>query len=434
MASHIGLYCLPSSTNVPLRRAPRPSTVYAWASGSNEALFLEPRVAFVVSRFVGLVVRGRLERIFTMKNSALAVLAGTCLTMALCSGWAHAQSNPLPIGEVSPVKSVSCPDGFAPGTACHSGTVSCSGTLDIGFTYGVVNPEGRDGTVVFFNGDEGTTVGFAQYIGAYTPPAHDFQTVQVIWDTPWQDTGNGTGTSLKDAACRPATLMDWLLQQHNAYNAGGMCAQGDSAGSAAIAYSLAEYGAYQYLNHVELESGPVMSDVSLGCNPDSTPITVCPGNTCLTGGQGSWPDSPQYVDGNETSISTWTGVSGVNACMAGNGISQTQYTAWQDMSIVDELTGKQADSTFTYPTTSISGWLCSKPSGCNAAWCQNNSAAQGQLFYQNVTTPVSVYRVNDCRSTEGVEEGTVPQFRDESGLDAIIADMVSQCTVQRKHK
>ena len=368
-----------------------------------------------------------------MKIGTLATLAAIALAMILTSGGAQAQSKQLPLGQVNlPVKSVSCPTGYDEGTACYSSTVTCPNTVDIGFTYGVVNPGGTQGTVVFFNGDNGTTVGFKQYVNAYTPPENNFQTVQVIWQTAWEDTANGSGVSLKDAACRPATLLNWLLNEKNVYSGGGMCAQGASGGSAAVAYSLAEYGSHAYLNHVILESGPVMSDVSIGCNPSSRPITVCPGKECLTGGEGSWPDSPLYVDGAQTSISTWSDATGPNACVAGgNKIMETQYDAWKAMSIVDGLTGAQADSTFSYPTTSISGWLCSKPAGCNSASCQNSSAAQGQLFYENVITPISVYRVDNCNGTEGVEDGTVPQLKNESGLTAIITDMVSHCTVKQ---
>ena len=361
-----------------------------------------------------------------MKSWTISILVAICFAGIFSSGSAYAQFKPLPLGHVNlPVRSVSCPDGYDPGTLCYSSTVSCPDALDIGFTYGVVDPGGKDGTVIFFNGDDGTTVGFSQYVQAYGPPAHDYQSVQVVWATPWEETGNGTGSSLKTAACRPATLMDWLLNQKNVYNGGGMCAQGASAGGAAIAYSLAEYGA-RYLNHVELESGPVLSDVSMGCNPNASSITVCPGRECLTGREGSWPDSPIYVDGNQDSISTWTGAYGQNACAA-DGISQNQYTAWKNMSIVD---GNRSDSTFTYPKTSLSGWLCSKPVGCDS--CQNNSAAQGQIFYQNVTTSKSVYRVDNCLSTEGVDQGTVPEFDGESGLQAIIDDMVSQCSAPHR--
>ena len=363
-----------------------------------------------------------------MKNEPNGIFALLCLAVFFCSAWATAQSTQLPLGQVNvPVNSVACPPSFGAGTACYGSTVTCPNTADIGFIYGVVNPGGKDGTVVFFNGDDGTIPGFSQYVAAYTPPLHDYQTAQVVWETAWEDTGNGIGNNLKAAACRPATLMDWLLNQKNLYSGGGMCAQGASAGSAAIAYSLTQYGAHHYLTHVVLESGPVLSDVSVGCNPNSKSITVCPGNECLTGPNGSWSDSPIYVDGAETAVSAWTGVSGGNACVAGTRIPESQYDAWESMSVVDGLTGRQSDSTFAYPATSLSGWLCSKPSGCRSDTCQNNSAAQGQLFYQNVTTQKSVYRVDNCEGTEGVEQGTVPALKDESGLQAIIADMVNQC-------
>lgn len=367
-----------------------------------------------------------------MKNVSLAALALVFLSIILSPGLAHAQAAQLRIGQVNPpVNPAKCPTGFDSGTACFQGTVSCPGTADIGFTYGVVNPGGTQGTVVFFNGQDGTSPGFSKYIPAYTPPMRDFQTVQVVWASAWEDTGKGKGVDVKTAACRPATLLDWFLHQKNVYAGGGMCAQGASAGSAAIAYSLAEYGAYQYLNHVVLESGPVLSDISVGCDPDSGSVTVCPGNQCLTGQEGSWSDSPLYVDGAEGPVSTWTGASGVNACVTGTRISNGQMSAWKAMSIVDGLTGSQADSTFAYPNTSISGWLCSKPTHCTDLRCQNNSAAQGQLFYSNVTTPASVYRVNGCMGTEGVEAGTVPQLNNEAGQQAIITDMASHCSSKK---
>jgi hypothetical protein len=368
-----------------------------------------------------------------MKNQPSTTFSLACLTIFLLSGCVYAQSNTLPLGQVNPpVKSVACPGGFAEGARCYSSTISCPDTEDIGFTYGIVNPSGKQGTIVFFNGEDGNTPGFSQYIAEYTPPAQNFQTVQVTWSTAWEETGNDTGDSLKAAACRPATLLDWLLNQKNVYGGGGMCAQGASAGSAAIAYALTEYGAYEYLNHVELESGPVLSDMSMGCNPKSPSLTVCPGNQCLTGEQGSWPDSPIYVDGAENAVSTWTGAWGSNSCANGSDISQSQLNAWKAMSIVDGLTGSQADSTFFYPKTSMTGWLCSKPDWCNGAWCQNNSAAEGQLYYQNVTSSKSVYRVNNCEGTEGVERGTVPELNDQLGLQAIAGSMIAQCGEQKR--
>jgi hypothetical protein len=365
-----------------------------------------------------------------MKNDLFLplALAVVCLFAVLSSSRAQAQSNTLPLGEVKLPESAACPVGFTGQTRCYNSTVSCPGTDDLRFTYGVVNPGGSEGTIVFFDGGDGTTPGFTEFVSAYTPPAHDFQTVQVVWSTAWEDTANGEGTSLKTAACRPATLLDWFLNQRNVYAGGGKCAQGASAGSAAVAYSLTQYGAYRYLNHVALQSGPVMSDLAAGCNPDSRTITVCPGNQCFTGPEGSWSDSPVYVDGAQQAISDWTSAWGTNACSSRN-IQQSQYSEWSAMSIVDGLGGNLNDSTFFYPNTSISGWLCGKPPGCNASYCQNNSAAQGQLYYQNVTSSKKIYRVDGCLGTEGVGAGTVPALNNQSGIRSIIADMVSQCVV-----
>jgi hypothetical protein len=363
-----------------------------------------------------------------MRVNVSLLLAGACLAIALCCGSASAQSITLPLGQVNlPIKSVSCPSGYDTGTACYTSTISCPSTDEIGFIYGVYNAGGTDGTVVFFNGDDGEQPGFTQYISSYTPPFHNYQTVQAIWLSPWEDTGNGIGNSLKTAACRPATLMDWLLRQKKVYAGGGMCAQGASAGSAAISYALTQYGAGGYLQHVVLESGPVLSNISIGCNKSSSVVTVCPGNQCFTGKQGSWTDSPVYVDGAETAVSLWTDTTGNQACSSGNKISAEQYDDWTAMSIVDGITGRLADTTFSYPRTTMSGWLCNKPAGCHSAICQNNSAAQGQLYYENVTSRKNVYRVDNCLSTEGVEEGTVPQLDNQPGLQAIISDMVGQC-------
>ena len=71
--------------------------------------------------------------------------------------------------------------------------------------------------------------------------------------------------------------------------------------------------------------------------------------------------------------------------------------------------------------------------GAVGAWCQNNSAAQGQLYYQNVSTAKNVYRVDNCDGAEGVDQGTVPALHDELGLPAIAADMIAQCGQQNRY-
>jgi hypothetical protein len=95
------------------------------------------------------------------------------------------------------------------------------------------------------------------------------------------------------------------------------------------------------------------------------------------------------------------------------------------MSIVDGTN----NPSFSYPRTSMAAWLCS-----NVATEQNNSAAQGEFFYQQFTSfrqtaGYSVTRIDHCTGTEGVSNGVTPQG--VSGMTAISQDMVAACV--RRH-
>src|SRR5262249_13398005 len=118
------------------------------------------------------------------------------------------------------------------------------------------------------------------------------------WATDWGQATTQTGPTynVKLAACRPATLLNHIYNRFfTAVKAitpsAGMCAQGFSAGSAAIAYSLAWYGGGDdlnrvYLDKVELLSGPVLSDIKQGCDVPSAEVCAC-GNP-ITGVGSPW--------------------------------------------------------------------------------------------------------------------------------------------------
>jgi hypothetical protein len=124
--------------------------------------------------------------------------------------------------------------------------------LDTPSACGITPPSGANGTIVFFSGSDGTDVPGDEYVQEYNNAG--YQTVQVIWSspsipsTPWQVAGTGIPpTEIKTSACRPASLLAYILGNNGIFEGGGKCAQGSSAGSAAVAYSLAEYGAGGYL-------------------------------------------------------------------------------------------------------------------------------------------------------------------------------------------
>jgi hypothetical protein len=330
---------------------------------------------------------------------------------------APAQSPRLPLGVVTHAhKLSSCPQGYYPGATCYQATVTCTNTVDIPATYGYTSPVGTQrGTIVLFSAGPGTQPQPGQpgsvnlntnYLQA------GYQIVQTAWGTDWEDTGLTGAKSLKAAACRGATLLNYIY--HTVYDRnGGMCAQGVSAGSGELAYALAWYGASDYLDKVELLSGPVFGDVEQGCmEPDTGPVAVCPSGQFGCVGA-PWQDRPQYVSGSEYSVGNWSG----HKCQPLSKTTPVRSNAsWKSMSIVDGT----IEPSFSYPKTAMAGWLCSNG--------LNNSAAQGAYFYQKFANhsqvaDYSVTRIDNCAGPEGVGSGTTPAGK--LGLDAISADMTS---------
>lgn len=355
-----------------------------------------------------------------MKNTLLAALGGSFAAIVMTVSVAQAQRAPLPLGNIDPgsiTKLQSCSSGYYSGMTCFTGKVqACPNADDLGFTYGFENPDGEiAGTIVFLDGGGGTgPFGDSSYAQTYLQQG--YQVVYLAWDNDWEFTNGTSGNSIKAAACRPATFLQYVYQNLNPK--GGMCAQGASAGSGAVAYSLAWYGASSYLDNVELLSGPVFSDIEQGCVvPNASTVEVCAnGQYGCDGAQ--WPDSPAYVNGDETQVSSWSGISG---CSGRQTTTASGNAAWKQMSIVDGTD----NPSFDYPQTAMAGWLCS-----NDNFVQNNSAAEGEFFYQQFTSPnqtgqYSVTRVNRCDGPEGVTEGQVPNG--ESGFEAISNDMLGAC-------
>jgi len=337
----------------------------------------------------------------------------------------RAQRAPLPLGTVVDTgKLQSCPSGYYPGMSCFRGQVdNCQNASILGFTYGYKNPEGEVlGTVVFLEGGGGTNAyDYPTYAQTYL--ANGYQVIYMAWDTDWELTDGESGTNIKDAACRPATVLNYLYD--NFYSRGGMCAQGSSAGSGALGYALAWYGSAGILDNVEMLSGPVFGDIEQGCEvPNAPTVTICAEGQYGCDGA-PWPDSPAYVDGDENPIRRW---SGQPSCNAGKTTSALVNSLWKGMSIIDG----SDNASFNYPQTALAGYLCS-----NIDSIQNNSAAQGEFFYQQFTSSFqtaeySLTRMNHCNGSEGVTNGQTPQG--ETGFEAISNHMLSACVSRHKHK
>jgi hypothetical protein len=410
---------------------------------------------------------------------ALAVIATALIAsvMVACGGGNSASTNvqtgggggtttTLPTGAVqSATQLTSCPAGQwfqytdSSGTVhpmnCVSATLaSCPNVGDLAFTYGYLSPSGIiagdvKGVIVYFDGGDGTqplskgsptTGAMVQYYFE-----QGYEIVQIAWSSAWEATENpfpaGTFGNIQAAACRPATFLSYVnttiyqpVFQANA--TAGMCAHGVSAGSTQILYSMTYYGAASFLDNVELISGPVLSNIQLGCEepPPPSPVTVCPAGQygCELGSGPSWTLSPTYQTGNYQSVGSWTND---NSCgVPSTSTTSTSNTRWLQQSIVD---GGINNPTYNYPNTGMAAWLCrsvQNPNNvdCSTNYdgkvCPNNSSPQAQLFYSQITASNSppvfkVVAVDNCEGSEGSPSGNVGSPTGPPGDVAIEQDM-----------
>lgn len=349
-----------------------------------------------------------------MLRAVVIVFLGlTALTLAC-------QAAPLPLGSVSNITSLaSCPAGFPTGAQCSQATVSCPNTANIQVTFGIHQvPDAPRGTIVFFGGGGGTAPYGADFDRLYTQAGYSLATL--AWGSEWEDTGLAQ-KNIRTAACRPATMLNFILRSAAP---GAKCAQGISGGSAAVAYSLSAYGAAAFLDKVELLSGPVFSDISRGCKvPNPAPVTVCPPGQFGCEGGDTFQDSSSYLP---TSAAFVGHLSNDPSCGGSMPTTSRSQARWKSMSIVDGT----AQSSFFYPNTSLSGWVCDNG--------LNNSAAQGDLFYRQFTSigqtaSFHLTPIKNCAGAEGVDNGQTSSG--QTGLLAIVADMTDpiQGCVEHAH-
>jgi hypothetical protein len=344
-------------------------------------------ICFQPVRFVTLSLLGLL----------LTVASPAQIARASVKGDANART-PLPLGKISNVRPAECSPQFASGASCFSAVVSCPSTPDLGVTLGISS--GPAGTIAFMGGSGGTAPGGTTEIGEYQN--HGFGIAQFAFASDWEDGAN----DIRTAACRPATVLDYF---YNREGGGIYCAQGISAGSSGLGYSLAWYGLDAELDNVELSVGPVFSDITQGCQVPKAPrVTIIPTNG------GRFNDNPQYVGGEINSLTRWTG----QQCLPPEPTSQNANASWTVQSVVQDT------ATLTYPYTSVSGWVCDNG--------LNPSAAQAYLFFSQVTSSWDLTRLSKCTGAEGIETGVTPQG--VLAETAIANDMLTQCVNRHPRK
>ena len=418
---------------------------------------------------------------FVSRLVAFCALLVIALAMILngCGGSSSqpAASSPPNSGvpSVSNVAGTTCSsDFFSDATnpaVCSTALLSgCPNASSLTFTFSYDVPATTPkGTIVFFSGGAGTSdngdISTAQYYFG-----QGFEVVQVEWSYDWEvtnaPTANNGGVALTTypsnvqlAACRGATFLNYVFNANNTnlYSAGGRCAQGSSAGSGMIAYALTFYGAANYLDAVELKSGPPIADFEQGCEePPAADVTICgtqnggPQIGCQLGGSQPWTLSPTYT-GAASGVRIWTGD---NSCAVPNTTtSSASNSAWLAQSIVNDGTNNPV---YSYPKTNMTAWLCQTinqsagactggniygQGGSPQNSCPNNSTSQAEIYYAKLTSDsnnlpqasYNIYAVQNCDGPEGVDSLTsvVPALSTTgttvNGNDAIEADMLKSC-------
>ena len=274
--------------------------------------------------------------------------------------------------------------------SCKTATVSsCQGATD-GWqvTIGYLSPAGVIGTapakglIVLHSGDGGVEPASYALTDAYFRAG--YEVVQIAWtddwemiDDPFPITTPATYGNIQNAACRPATVFNWVYNNllpsvQAGFSQAGMCGVGASAGSAAVAYSLAYYGAYNWFDNVELLSGPVLSDISQGCQlPAAASVNVCGLQNCgapphtyqcgcqLGAGGSTWSLEPTYIQGAQSAVAKWTNDNTCNNTFPTFTSAQSE-ARWLAQSVVDQAPGGSngAVPIYNYPKTAMSAWLC----------------------------------------------------------------------------
>jgi hypothetical protein len=396
----------------------------------------------------------------------LALIA-TAIALVACGGSSHSflttRTNPPAVENPLPLSS--CPAGNwfeytdsvgtnHPMNCVSASLAGCPNVQNLDFTYGYLSPSGIisgnvKGVIVFFDGGDGTnplangSLSETAILGYYFQQGYEI--VQIAWSSAWEATNNpfptGVYGNIHDAACRPATFLSYVNSTifqpvFQADSSAGMCAQGVSAGSTQILYSMAFYGAASYLDNVELISGPVFGDIEQGCEepPPASPITVCPPGQygCELGSGPSWSLFPTYLTGAYQSVGSWTND---NTCGVPNTTTtSSSNTRWLQQSIVD---GGADNPTFNYPNTAMAAWLCrsvQNPNDIDCATnydknaCPNNSSPQAQIFYSQINASNSppvfkIVAVDQCAGPEGSPDGNVGSPTGPAGQIAIEQDM-----------
>jgi hypothetical protein len=251
------------------------------------------------------------------------------------------------------------------------------------------------GTIVLHAGGPGINFLDSGFPDTYL--AAGFNVAQIAWASDW---ANANGAGVKSAACRPATVFDYVFRVvQGSSQSIGFCGQGASGGGAALGYSLAHYGLSSEFDYVVIAAGPSVSRMDYGCDPPlytGPPRNLCP---LLT-------DAPfAYSPSTANKVNGWEATT---TCGKPNPL-RGEIGRWADDSLVS------SGANYEYPQTAMSWFFCvTQP---------NESTGQGSFLIDQVVPKNAPPDVN-CYSGACQGEGV---WQDPNAFKLTVSEMLAQC-------
>ena len=237
-------------------------------------------------------------------NVTVSVTSQSNSSLTASAAFSVTQSDPVGTAQGTMISCPTFANGLPnSGSTCYQVNTSCDGVADFSAYLKVNQPTGTPlGTVLFGTGTGGTQLYDDDEPDFFNGTTNGgltvvqnilnggFTTVQVSFGSPFSaSTPNGwlTGPGgVRRLACRYATVAQWVYQNiHNSSTTAPMCGTGNSAGSAAIAYAVTDYGLDSIFSMVEATSGPPMSRLDEACVPASNSVCQPVQFTCNSGDQ-----------------------------------------------------------------------------------------------------------------------------------------------------
>jgi hypothetical protein len=236
------------------------------------------------------------------------------------------------LGTISNVSSISCQGyRFSQTAACQQMTVSCPNVPDVSVYVKTNTPTGTSlGTVTWNTGTDGNglydsifTYG-AQY--AIQPVLNaGFTTVQIDWGSPFNNNQPdgwvlGPGGTLA-AACRYATVTQWIYTNIQNNTSLPYCATGNSGGAGALAYALSQYNSGSVLSMAEVTSGPPAGRLDWGCGCQEGKLAVQCGTATTLGTCFGNADAPVWDPSYNPTATTGVCTAAVNGTLPPGGLN-----------------------------------------------------------------------------------------------------------------